>query len=178
MQAAARTLASRYARALFSCAREHGEEAAVGADLEASSLALSEAGAFFSDPRVAAVEKRKLVQDSLRAKAASLTMDFLELLMGEKRFVLLGLAAQDYAELSRRQRGAVRASVRSAGPLSAEDSRRLRKCLEAFSGCVVEMEVSEEPELLGGVAVRLGDWVMDSSLKGRLQSLKEAIGGD
>ena len=79
---------------------------------------------------------------------------------------------------ARRQRGAVRASVRSAGPLSAEDSRRLRKCLEAFSGCVVEMEVSEEPELLGGVAVRLGDWVMDSSLKDRLQSLKEAIGGD
>jgi len=38
--------------------------------------------------------------------------------------------------------------------------------------------VSQDPELLGGVAVRLGDWVLDSSLRGQLWSLKEAIGGD
>jgi F0F1-type ATP synthase delta subunit len=42
----------------------------------------------------------------------------------------------------------------------------------------VELDVQLEPELLGGVTVRLGDWVLDSSLRGQLQSLKEAIGGD
>ena len=178
MQSAERTLAWRYARAVFLCARERGEEEVVGSDLEALSGALAQAGAFFGDPRVAAAEKRKLVQDSLRAKAAPLTADFLELLMGAKRFFLLGEVARDYAELSLRQRGAARASVRSARPLSPADRGRLRERLEAFAGCSVEMEILEDRELLGGVAVRLGDWVMDSSLKSRLQSLKEDIGGD
>lgn len=178
MQSTARTLALRYARALFLCARERGEEAVVGADLEALSEALREAGPFFSDPRIAVVEKKKFVQDSLCAKAAPLTTAFLELLMEEKRFFLLDMVAQDYAELSRSQRGAVRASVRSARPLSPEDLGRLRERLEAFTGCTVEIEASQDHELLGGVAVRVGDWVMDSSLRGRLQSLKEAIGGD
>ena len=178
MQAAERTLASRYARALFSCARERGEDAFVGADLESLSRVLKQAGAFFSDPRVSAVEKKKLVAESLGVQAAPLTRDFLELLMAEKRFPVLGLVAQDFAELARRQRGAVRASVRSARPLSPADRARLQARLEAFAGCGVEMEIAEDPELLGGVAVRLGDWVMDSSLKGRLDSLKEAIGGD
>ena len=42
----------------------------------------------------------------------------------------------------------------------------------------MELEVEEDPDLLGGVSVRLGDWVLDGSLRGQLEGIKEAIGGD
>ena len=68
--------------------------------------------------------------------------------------------------------------MRSARPLSPADRDRLRARLAAFAGAGVEMDEAQDPDLLGGVAVRLGDWVLDSSLSGRLENLKEAIGGD
>ena len=177
MQAAERILAARYARALFDCAAARGEEAAVAADLEACAGALAQAMPLLRDPRVAAQRKTALVRDGVQG-AAPLTADFLALLIEKKRFALLPLVARHLGELLLRRRGVTRARVRAARPLSEADRRRLRERLAAFAGTEVELEVREDPELLGGVSVRLGDWLLDSSLRGQLDNLKEAIRGD
>ena len=178
MQAADRTLAERYARALFACAVERGAQAAVSADLNACAGALAGALPFLRDPRVPQAQKKALVRDGVQGKAAPLTADFLELLIDKKRFDLLPVVARDFEKLVNRKRGVVRARVRSARPLAPVDRDRLRARLEAFAGTGVEMDEAQDPDLLGGVAVRLGDWLLDSSLSGRLENLKEAIGGD
>ena len=178
MTSADRLLAGRYARALFAWAAARKEEAAVAADLQAGAAALSEALPLLRDPRVPAAQKVALVRDSLRGAAAPVTADFLEFLIEKKRFGLLPLVAADFDRLILQARRVVRARVRAARPLSEADRRRLRESLEAFAGTGVELDVAQDPELLGGVSVRLGDWVLDSSLRGQLQSLKEAIRGD
>lgn len=178
MPEADRTLAARYARALFACACERHEEAAVAADLARCAVVLAKARPFLRDPRVTAAQKKGLVRDSLRGRAAPLTADFVELLIEKKRFDLLPLVAQDCDGFLARKRNVSRARVRAARPLSEADRLRLRERLEKFAGCGVELEVAQAPELLGGVTVRLGDWVLDGSLSGQLRSLKEAIGGD
>ena len=178
MTSADRLLAGRYARALFACAAARKEEAAVGADLDGCSGALAAALPFLRDPRVSADRKKGLVRESLGQAAASLTADFLEFLIDKKRFGLLPVVARDFERLGLQARRLVRARVRSARPLAEADRKRLRARLEAFAGTGVELEFKEDPELLGGVSVRLGDWVLDGSLRGQLQSLKEAIGGD
>jgi len=178
MAQAGRTLAARYARALFACACARREEEAVAADLQGCAAALGQALPLLRDPRVPAAQKKSLVRSGLEGRASGLTADFLELLIDKKRFDLLPLAAEDYARLLRRKRGVVQARVRVARPLSEADRRRLSVRLEIFAGTGVELEVAQDPELLGGMDVRLGDWVLDSSLRGQLQSLKEAIGGD
>ena len=161
MQSCDRILAARYARALFACA-----------------AALAGALPLLRDPRVAQAQKKSLVRGALQGRSAPLTADFLELLIDKKRFELLPAAARDFERLLERQRGVARARVRAARPLSDADRARLRQRLEAFAGTGVELDVAQDPELLGGVSVRLGDWVLDSSLRGQLRSLKEAIGGD
>ena len=173
-----RILAGRYARALFACAAARKEETAVAADLAACSGVLSGALPLLRDPRVPAAQKKGLVRDSLDGSASSLTADFLEFLIEKKRFGLLPTVAGDFDRLILQARRVVRARVRSARPLSEADRKRLRQSLEAFAGTGVELDVAQDPELLGGVSVRLGDWVLDSSLRGQLQSLKEAIRGD
>ena len=178
MTSADRILAGRYARALFACAAARKEEAAVAADLQGGAAALSGALSFLRDPRVPAARKKSLVRESLRAAAAPLTADFLEFLIEKKRFALLPAVAGDFDRLMLAARRVVRARVRAARPLSDADRRRLRESLEAFAGAGVELDVQQDPELLGGVTVRLGDWVLDSSLRGQLQSLKEAMRGD
>ena len=177
MTSAERLLAGRYARALFACAAARKEEAAVAADLQGGAAALSGAVALLRDPRVPAAQKKALVRDGLRG-ASPLTADFLEFLIEKKRFGLLAKVAGDFEKLILQARRVVRARVRAASPLSEADRRRLRESLEAFTGAGVELDVTQDPELLGGVSVRLGDWVLDSSLRGQLQSLKEAIRGD
>jgi len=173
-----RSLAGRYARALFACAAARKEETAVAADLAACARALAGALPYLRDPRVSAAKKKGLLRESLRGAAAPLTADFLEFLIEKKRFALLPAVAEGFDRLGLRARGVVRARVRSARPLSEADRARLRERLEAFSGAGVELDVRQDPELLGGLTVRLGDWVLDGSLRGGLQSLKEAIGGD
>ena len=172
-----RTLAGRYARALFACAAARNQEQAVAADLGACAGVLAGALPLLHDPRVPAAQKISLVRQSLRG-ATPLTADFLELLVIKKRFDLLGFIAQNFDKLLLRKRKVTRARVRAARTLSEADQRRLRERLEAFVGTGVELALELDPDLLGGVSVRLGDWVLDSSLRGQLQSLKEAIGGD
>lgn len=178
MTSADRILAGRYARALFACAAGRHEEAAVAADLAACSGALSLALPLLRDPRVPAARKKALVLESLRGAAAPATADFMEFLIEKKRFGLLPLVAEVFDRLILQARHVVRARVRSARPLSDPDRARLRRSLEEFAGTGVELQFQEDPELLGGVSVRLGDWVLDRSLRGQLQSLKEAIRGD
>ncbi|MCX5797231.1 MAG: ATP synthase F1 subunit delta [Elusimicrobia bacterium] len=177
MTSADRILAGRYARALFAFAAARQSEAAVAADLSACSGALSLALPLLRDPRVPAAQKKALVRECLHG-SAPVTADFLEYLIEKKRFGLLPLVAGDFDRLMLQARGVVRALARSARPLSEADRQRLRQSLEAFAGSGVELRYEEDPELLGGVSVRLGDWVLDRSLRGQLQSLKEAIRGD
>ncbi|HAM34436.1 MAG TPA: ATP synthase F1 subunit delta [Elusimicrobia bacterium] len=178
MQTSDRTLASRYARALFACACDQGEEESVARDLKACARVLAAAGSLLRDPRVSTAEKKNLVMQIVGRQARPLTVDFLDLLIEEKRFNLVLLVAQDVEKLLAQKRQRARAKVRAARPLSDDDRRRLRERLERFAGCGVELEVEEDPDLLGGVSVRLGDWVLDGSLRGQLEGIKEAIGGD
>jgi F-type H+-transporting ATPase subunit delta len=59
--------------------------------------------------------------------------------------------------------------------LDAQTRKNLEAQLAQFSGKQVELNIKEEPNLIGGIKVRLGDWVMDSSLRGRLQRMKESF---
>lgn len=175
-----RTLALRYARALFSIARERGSAAAAAAaaDLTVCAATLGAALPLLHDPRITAEQKKALVREGLGGRVEPLVADFLGLLIDKKRFDLLPRAAEDMERLLAQDQGVATAQVRSARALSEEDRRRLRERLGLLAGCRVELEVKEEPGLLGGLTVRLGDWVADGSLRGQLQRLKEAISGD
>ncbi|MDE2040473.1 MAG: ATP synthase F1 subunit delta [Elusimicrobia bacterium] len=176
MQASERVLAWRYGRALFEAAG--GNQEKVQQELQAAHGAARELLPVLKDPRVPAAEKRRKLEAVLSREVSALTRRFLELLIDKKRLEILPMVIADFGRLLARKRNVAKAQVRTARPLSEQDQRALREKLKNFAGKTIELDVKEDPEILGGVVVRLGDWVLDSSLRGRLRQLRETINGD
>lgn len=175
MQSGERVLAWRYGRALFAAAAAVGEENRVQQDLHAAQPALRDLAATLRHPRVAAADKKKKLEAALSGKISPLTLKFLVLLVTKKRFDLLPLVGVSLAKLVADKNNTAKAVVRAARPLSAEAQKILKDKLKLFAGRTVELEIKDDPELIGGVVVRLGDWVLDSSLRGQLRRLKENL---
>lgn len=177
MNASDRILAGRYAAALFSAAAAKGEEQKVAADLGAAHKLLLDAMTALRHPRVSPADKKKLLSAQLAGKVSAATLRFLELLVDKKRFELFALIAANYGRLAAAQRGVAKAVVRTARPLSPEALKQISSHLKSFSGKDIEIDVKEDPELIGGVSVKIGDWVLDSSLRGQLRRMRESIHG-
>lgn len=175
MHASDRVLAARYAKALFAAAVEKGEEAKVQSELSAAHRALLDASSVLRHPQVSVAEKKKTVSAVLDGKTGPLTKRFLDMLIDKKRFDLLPVMAMNLGRLIAEKNNVAKAHVRTAQPMSAEAQQKLKDKLKAFVGKNIELDIKEDPELLGGVVVRLGDWVLDSSLRGQLRQLKENI---
>jgi len=69
-----------------------------------------------------------------------------------------------------------RVTVKTAFPLSGELSRRLQSGLEELTGREVEMTVLEEPSLIGGIVVRVGDTLYDGSIRAQLNNIRNLLG--
>jgi F-type H+-transporting ATPase subunit delta len=175
MQASDRVLAWRYSRALFEAAVASKEEGKVQADLQSSQTAIKDLLPTIKNPRVSASDKKKKLEAALGNKVSKTTVRFLELLIDKKRFELLPMVAADLVKLVNEKNNVAKAQVRTAKPLNAEQQQKLKDKLKNFAGKTIELEVKEDPELIGGVVVRLGDWVLDSSLRGQLKKLKESL---
>ena len=175
MQASDRVLAGRYAAALFQAASAKGDEQKVQTDLGSAHKLLLDAMSALRHPRVPPASKKKLVHDALDGKVGATTLTFLDLLVDKKRFDLMIMVSAVYAKLAAEKRGAAKAHVRTAAPLSAEAQKQLVEKLKKFTGKEIELDVKEDQELIGGITVKIGDWVLDSSLRGQLRRLKESF---
>jgi F-type H+-transporting ATPase subunit delta len=175
MQASDRVLAGRYAAALFQAAAAKGEEQKVQADLGSAHKLLLDAMAALRHPRVPPASKKKLVHSALDGKVSAMTLKFLDLLVDKKRFDLMIMVSAVFAKLAAEKRGAAKAHVRTAAALSPEAQQQLAAKLKKFTGKDIELDVKEDPELIGGITVKIGDWVLDSSLRGQLRRLKESF---
>jgi F-type H+-transporting ATPase subunit delta len=175
MQASDRVLAGRYAAALFQAAVKKGDDQKVAADLGAARDLLVGATAALRHPRVSVADKKKLLHAQLDTNVGPTTLRFLELLIEKKRYELFAMVAAVYARLAADKRGVAKAHVRTAAPLSADAQKTLAARLKIFAGKDIELEIKEDPELIGGIAVKIGDWVLDSSLRGQLRRLRESF---
>ena len=171
MQASDRILAQRYAKALFQAGVERKEEGRVQQDLGETLKLLRDQMEKFRNPLLGAARQKTLLKNLVGTKVSSTTLRFFELLIEKKRFTLLPWIAVDFGAMLDVQRNVVRAHVRSASALGEKELERLKTDLKKFSGKDVAVDVKEAPELLGGVVVKMGDWVLDGSLQGKLRRL-------
>jgi F-type H+-transporting ATPase subunit delta len=86
---------------------------------------------------------------------------------------MAGMAA-DFRRLYNRQQGIVEATATSAMPLSEDEVAALRQRIAAYTGAgtSVDLQLAVDPSLLGGIQVRVGDTLIDGSVRGRLERLR------
>lgn len=175
------SLSGRYATALFELARESNMLPQVEASLATVRQALDESvdfKALTASPLVA----RGAAANAVAAVAAHLGLDatttkFLGVLADNRRLAKLGQIIASFRALAAAHRGETSAQVTSAHPLTADQVDALKQQLRTRIGRDVSVDLSVDSSLLGGLVVKIGSQMIDSSIKTRLNSLAHAMKG-
>jgi len=175
------SLQGRYASALFELASEKGVVTAVESDLDALGAALAatpDLAALIRNPRVGR-EAAARAMDAVGGVIglSELTKNFIGILAGNGRLAALPEIVRAFAAIAAAQRGEVTAEVTSAHPLTEEQLAQLGAKLKAREGKEVKIKAAVDPEILGGLVVRIGSRQIDSSIRTRLNSLAQAMKG-
>lgn len=172
------SLARRYARALFDLALEAGQVQEVGEALDRVLGTLAERRdlrALWEHQEVSARVKRTLVDEILAAEAPALVRNFLALLVTRRRERWLEAIRGEYERLADEALGRVEVEVRAAVPPAAGVLGALEDRLGRRLGKQVKLRVRIEPELVGGLVVRVGDVLFDGSVRTRLRRMQERL---
>ncbi|HBB67168.1 MAG: ATP synthase F1 subunit delta [Elusimicrobia bacterium GWA2_56_46] len=181
MKSADKTLSKRYARAYMDLGRVSDKpgEAAAGAriaELEKVRNAASQFRRIFLHPLVGCDDKNEILARLLSKELmVSRAAGFVRLLIRENRFYLLEAILEDCMRLYNEYAGLARADVVSRHPLSGEELRRIGAALSASTGRKAHLTQIVSERVLGGVEIRLGDLLIDATVKGRLERLKNSI---
>lgn len=175
------SLAGRYATALFELARDGKAIDTVEASLARLRQALDESDDFrrlTTSPLISRADATRAVE----ATAASLKLDattakFLGVLAENRRLNQLGAVIRAFRQLAAAHRGETNAEVTSAYPLSTDQVAALKQQLRQRIGRDVAVDCAVDPSLLGGLVVRIGSQMIDSSIRTRLNSLAHAMKG-
>jgi F-type H+-transporting ATPase subunit delta len=172
-------IAGRYADALFDLARDGGALETVEADMKAvrkSISASSDLRTLLKSPVYGADAQAKAIEAvAARAGFAPLTRNFIALVAKNRRLFALEAMASAFAQRLAAHRGEVTAEAISAAPLNDDQTRRLRGEIERQLGKAVNLHTRVDPELLGGLIVKVGSKMIDSSLKTKLSRLKSVM---
>ena len=164
----------RYAEAAFGIAERDGTIDVWQRDLAlAAGLARDERVARDVDSPAVAFEHRRAAVEQLLGKRVSPGALNLALLLARRgRFAVLADVSSEYEALVREARGIVAATVTTPAPLPKDEVAPVRACVEQLAGGKVELAVATDPTLLGGLTIRIGDTLIDASVKGRLARLR------
>lgn len=172
-------VAGRYAGALFDLAKEQGQVAQVEQDLAKFQALIDESAdlrRMLRSPVIAADEQAKAVQ-ALVAKVGigGLAGNFLRLIARNRRLFAAPDMIKAFQALSARSRGEMPAEVFSASALTEAQLTELKAALKASVGKDVQLKAHVDPSLLGGLVVKIGSRMVDSSLRTKLAGLKSVL---
>jgi F-type H+-transporting ATPase subunit delta len=167
----------RYAEAAFELATRDGALDAWGAGLHLASE-------FVSDERVAAAvdnparpyaERVALLEKLLTGRAPAGVIRLAALLAKRGRVDRLPDVAAAFQRLLDRERGIVEAQVTSAAPLTSDETQAVQAWVAKTTGKQVHLRATVDEALIGGLTVRVGDTLMDASVRGRLERLRTEL---
>ena len=172
-------IARRYAKALLIIGKEDGntetyrEELAGFSDLVEREKSLEQA---IINPLYNAEGRKKVLESVLdKLGLSGIMKSFLTLLFDKGRFIYLNSINEFYQKLADELKGISRASLVSATELSAETVEKIRATLSEKTGKDIILDVEKDPGLIGGIVTRIGDLVLDGSIKTQLLNMRESL---
>jgi F-type H+-transporting ATPase subunit delta len=172
------TVASRYAKALFLVTEKRKETVRALADLQGLLEVLkpdSRVGGFLASPSVRPADKRALIQKGLGDKVTRTVLVFVDLLLRKQRLAGFATIVAEFEALVEKSQGIQRAEVTSAVPLTAPELKRLHRELERVTKSKINLTTEVDERLLGGALVRIGDRVIDRSVRTLLSAIEQQL---
>jgi F-type H+-transporting ATPase subunit delta len=173
------TVGSRYAEALYQIATRENIVDAVEAELKEIDAIIQgnpDLKKIIYHPQITAENKKDLFKELLEGKISQVTMDFLKLLVERQREQVFGDIVNYYVTMANKARNISEVKISSAVDLSQEEKQQLSELLSKLTGGKkTEPIYTTDPAIIGGVVVRIGDRVIDGSIRTRLATLREHL---
>lgn len=173
-------IAEPYAQALMSLAQSSNQVDRIGEDVSSVLSVLSESQDLrtcLSSPLFEADVKKRVIRQVMGDQLHSYTLNFILLLVDRGRIVFVEDIFRQFQVLLRQLRRAVLAEVTSAVALSEEQQNGIRqKVLSMTQSEQVELELTVDPDLMGGVIIKVGSQVVDASLRTQLRRIGMKLG--
>ena len=169
-----------YAEALFRVVRAEGELDRVEDELYRFGKTLEtthELKQALSDQTLEKGQRVKILEELLGDKVSEHTLGLLTFIVSQGRARHLPQILEEVSELAAEARNSVVAEVRTAIPLDGEQRKKLAEALSKATGKRVEVKVLVDPSVIGGVVAKVGDTVIDGTIKHRLEQLREQVRG-
>lgn len=169
--------ARRYAEAAFQVALRDDQLDRWRDDLAlvADVLGRPEVEPIVHSPAVPLGRRVKLVSDLLASRIEPGALRLVSLIVSRGRVTILPRVSQEYARQLNAHRGIVMATVTSAAPLTEAETAAVRLRVETMAGSAVELHTEVDPGLLGGLTIQVRDRLLDASIRGRLERLRDQL---
>lgn len=168
--------AKRYAQAVIDLAKEQGTLDAWHDDLARLDDVMRDpaAASYFANPGVATAEKRAGL-DQIMAQARPETGNLIRLLLERGRLEIVPDLVRLFEEGMRAERGIAVAEVTTAEPLAEDEQAMVRERLGRMLDKQIELRLTVDPEIIGGLVARVGDMLIDGSVISRLRQLRARL---
>ncbi|HEY5696359.1 MAG TPA: ATP synthase F1 subunit delta [Acidimicrobiales bacterium] len=176
MAEASRSLA--YAAAMYAVANAEGQLSSVGDELFAVARAIEGNDALrdaLGDPHLPAERRQQIIEDLAGSRTSDVTLSLASMVVAAGRGRELPDIVDALLQLSAEDQGRQVAEVRSAIELSEDQQERLAAALKSATGRDVDVRVVVDPTVVGGLVVRVGDQVIDGTVRHRLSQLRESL---
>lgn len=128
-----------------------------------------------TDPATDAATKSSIISSLLEGKADPITIDLLQSAVTGLHGRTVNAAVGELSELAAQRRGRVVADVRTARPLTPEQTSRLEAALARIHNRDVQLNVIVDPSVIGGIEVRVGDEIVDGTLSTRIEAARRRL---
>jgi F-type H+-transporting ATPase subunit delta len=169
------TIARPYAEALFQASKANAAQASVWLDELAAVAANEQLRQFADSPKSSPAQVFDVITGVLKTSLPEQAQNFLRTVIDNGRLAALAEIAQQFRALKNAQQGAFDAVVYSAFELDSAALADLSGVLQTRFGRKLNLQVELQPDLIGGVRVVVGDEVLDTSIKARLEQMKIAL---
>lgn len=173
-------IAEPYAQALMSAAQAHNLTEDFGKDCRDIENLLEESSEFrdfILNPVIKSDDKKSVIKNVLGKNANAYLMNFLMLLVDKRRIVFLPAIIAQYLNLLRKLNQTVLAEVTSTKELSSDQTEAIVNKVKAMTKAKsVEVKATIDPDIIGGVIIKVGSQVVDASIRGQLRRLSLSLG--
>jgi F-type H+-transporting ATPase subunit delta len=171
-------VAVRYAQALFNMAQAKNQVDPQLADLVKVQLIFRDhepLSRALQSPTIPSPVKKSILQKVLTGRVSDTTLHFFYVLVDKGREVYVDAVVESYRELLRQSRDEVKVVVQSAEKLDDTLVKQVEASMKSYTGKKVELEFEVVPELLGGLLFRIGDRIIDGTIRHQLNQIHERL---
>lgn len=171
-------VAARYAQALFDVARDNNRINETENELRGFMRLLDESREMqqvLYNPQIPVELKKEIIREAFGQELSGITLNFICLVMDRHREVFLKGIADHFIVLANETRNIVEVEVTTALALSVVHKVNLMQVLAKMTGKEIRIRYQVDPDIIGGMVVRMGERVIDGSIKRQLERLKDSI---